>query len=224
MTAVARVFGPRRRTALAAAVASAALSAGTAFAAGLGVTAASLTSVSTPATVPSSTCWVTASADTYASSLGFLSNFGTATTLQVRSGLENKRTFVRFDLSECAIAAGAEIKAARLQLHLSAAPTSSRTYAVHRLTATWAEGTLNWNNQPGVAASATATTTTGTTAGVTLEWTVTTDVDAFVNGTTTNFGWRVADTAEGSLSALEGAFRSREGASPVPTLEVTYYP
>jgi hypothetical protein len=51
-------------------------------------------------------------------------------------------------------------------------------------------------------------------------------VQGFVAGTVTNNGWRVADAAEGALTAVTSILRSREGGTPSewPTLVVTYYP
>jgi hypothetical protein len=192
----------------------------------LPLTQARLTTHTVAATVPVSSCSLTSSADTYANS-AFLStgtNFGTATTLQVRSDvLGNKRTFVVFDLASCAIPAVARVLTSSLSLYLATAPTASRTYDLHRVSAGWTELGLTWSNQPATAASATASVTTGTTGGVTLPASVLADVSAFVAGTATNNGWQIKDRTEGGLSAREAQFSSREGATP-PSLVIGYYP
>lgn len=201
------------------------------FAASLALTPKRLTVFTSASSVPISTCTLTSAADTYADQGSASSNFGTATTMRVRSAVtllllqNNARTFVRFDLSACSIPTSARVLTAKMKLFLSTAPSASRTYRVHRLTGSWGETALTWNAQPSAAGTATASATTGTTNNVTIEWDVLTDVSGFVAGTTTNQGWRVMDSAEGSGTAREGTFRSREHgtASERPTLEITYY-
>jgi hypothetical protein len=144
-----------------------AFGAGLAAAASLSPTARSLTTYSTPSSVPLSSCTLTAVADAYTDRnvLNAGSNFGTGTTLSVRSDvLGDRRTFLRFDLSACANVALARVTSASVQLYLSTAPSASRTYDLQRVTATWTESGITWNSQPATAASATATVSTGTTS------------------------------------------------------------
>jgi hypothetical protein len=202
-------------------------SAATAFAASLTVTSSKLTSFSGATSVPTSTCTINPAADSYVSN-GLLqgdSNFGTATELHVSGGATDKRTFARFAvIGAGCVPSGAEVKSAKLRFVLTTAPGQSRTYVANRVSASWAEGTITWNNQPAVGVSS-GNVVTGTTTGVTLEWTVTTDVQAFASGTATNNGWRIADTDEsGLVGSQEGRFNSREAASSKPELVVVYYP
>jgi hypothetical protein len=205
------------------------LGGGIGYAASLTLTPKRLTVFATASSIPISTCTLaTSAADTYANgaALSQGSNFGTAAELHVRSDAAgNKRAFVRFDLSACPLPSGARVETATLTLHLSTAPSSSRTYQVHRVNASWAETTLTWTGQPAVAGSVTDSASTGTTSGTTIAWNVATDLQAFANGTA-NHGWRVADATEGALVGVEGRFRSREHASAGqrPRLVVTYYP
>jgi hypothetical protein len=202
------------------------------FAASLALTPKRLTIFTSASSVPISTCTLTSGADTYADEGSGGSNFGTATTMHVRSAVtlvllqDNKRSFVRFDLSSCSIPSSARVLTAKMRLFMSTAPSASRTYQVHRLTQSWGETTLTWNNQPTAAGTATASAATGTTSNVTIEWNVLADVSAFVAGTSTNQGWRVRDSAEGSGTAREGRFNTREHTtvSQRPSLEITYYP
>jgi hypothetical protein len=198
-----------------------------AFAASLSLSPKALVVYTSASSVPVSSCTLTAAGDTYADGavLNQGTNFGTATQLHVRSdALGNKRSFVRFDVSSC-IPSGARIKTATMSLFLATAPGASRTHQAHRVTASWDETTLTWSNQPGVVASPTDSVATGTTNNVTLSWTVTSDVQAFADGTANN-GWRLADSAEGSLGAQEGRYNSREHAAvgQRPSLSITYYP
>jgi hypothetical protein len=225
---------PLRRSLLALAATAAALGSGAAFAASLGITSGDLTTYTVATTVPIGSCTLTATADTYAdqATLSAGSNFGTGTTMQVESSQSlallptNKRSFARFDLSSCSIPSSAQVVSATLNLYLSTAPSASRTYNAHRVTATWGETTLTWNNQPGVAASATASIATGTTSGTTLSWNVASDVQSFVGGSLTNNGWRLSDSSESSATTRRGTFAAREigTASQRPSLAITYYP
>lgn len=200
-----------------------------AAAASLQLSPSSLTEYAAASAVPLSSCTLTASADAYVDSavLSSGSNFGTATTLNVRSDvLGNRRTFARFDLSACPSFGNARVTDASLRLFLSTAPSASRTYNLHRVTAAWTETGVTSSNQPAAAAAATASVATGTVSAVTLSWPVTAEVQSFVDGTATNFGWRIRDATEDSLTARSGTFSARENgtAAQRPSLVVTYYP
>ena len=215
---------------------SAVLASAVGFATALEITPQALTIFTSADTVPVTTCTLTtAEADTYAHEDSGGSNFGTATTLHVRSGVrtvlvltfpDNKRSFVRFDLASCSIPSSARVVTAQLKLFLSTAPTASRTYQAHRVTQSWTETNLDWDNQPTVAASATASAASGTANNVTIVWNVAADVQTFASGTATNNGWRVKDLTEDANTAREGRFNSSEHgtATQRPSLVVTYYP
>ncbi len=194
---------------------------GVAAASSVAVTSRSLGASAIPVTITTVTISPSV-ADTYASQAQPNSSFGTATTMNVqsRSGA-NMRSFVRFDLST--IPSNARVQLATLQLTMSVAPSASRVYEADRITQSWSEASLTWSTMP-PAASATATTSTGTTSGVVLSWAVTTDVASFVTGSATNYGWQITDTAESSASTRTGTFRTREygTAAARPKLVVTY--
>ncbi len=203
------------------------LGAGAALAASLGVTSSRLTDSTYASSITPTTCTLTgATNDSYVNQSSTGSNFGTATTVSVRSSaLANMRTFAQFSLSSCSIPANALITAANLKLFMNSAPAVTRTYDVHRVTASWSQSTVTWTNQPSVAAIATASVATGTTSSVTLTWNVTSDVQTFSDGTA-NYGWRIKDQTEDSATARTGQFRSTEygTASQRPILDITYYP
>jgi hypothetical protein len=222
------VQSPPRRALLLAAGAAGLAGAGVAVAAALGVSSARLTVQTYASSIPATSCTLNAAnADSYVQQQTPSSNFGTATTMHVRSasGSGNRRSFVQLVLGPCSIPGNALIVTANLKLFMHAAPAVSRTYAAHRVNGTWTESGITWTNQPAVAASATASVATGTTSNVTLTWNVTSDVQAFVDGTS-NYGWRIADTVENSATARIGQFRTAEHgtASQRPILEITYYP
>lgn len=192
------------------------------LAAGTGLSAQRLTVHSGATSVPLERCTLTPVAD---SDVDGLLNTGTSTTLRVRSSsLGNRRAFVRFDLSSCGLGGDDAIRGASLSLVLGTAPASSRTHELRRVTATWTETGITNANQPAVAGTATAAQPTGTTPGATLTWNVLADVQAFRAGTT-NDGWRISDSAEGAVSAVEGSYRSREFATATdrPKLTIDYY-
>jgi hypothetical protein len=221
---------PSRFLVLGAGALTALVATGMGVAALLGVTSTSVTVYTAASSIPPTVCTLSAAdADSYVSSGSTSSNFGTATSLNVQaSGVlgSDMRTFVQFSLAPCSIPANALITAAALDLYLYAAPGADRTYDAHRVTASWTETGITWSNQPGTAASATASVSTGTTDNVTQTWDVMSDVQAFVDGTANN-GWRIRDQNENPLLGTQlGQFRSAEHgtASQRPTLEITYYP
>lgn len=194
-------------------------------AATVGVSPRALTVYSTAAPVPLSSCTLAAAADSYVDGdvLAAGSNFGTATTLSVRSSvLGNRRSFARFDLTACPSFSNARVTDATLYLFATSA-AAGRTYDLHRVTASWTETVITWDNQPAVAASATAS---AATAAGEMSWSVTADVAAFVDGSATNSGWRIHDRNEGATLAETSTFASRENGTPAnrPRLEIDYYP
>lgn len=201
-------------------------SASVAFAASLSVTSSQVTTSSSSVSVGETTCTLTASADAGLDRATQNSNYGSLGFLSVRSqsGNNMRRSILRFDIATCGIPATAVISSATLGLTVSSGPGSSRTYGMHRVTGTWAEGTVTFRNQPPFAAAATSSVTTGT-APATLSWSVLTDVEAFARGTASNNGWLIKDSDEGASPVIETIFPSREAASAAdrPTLVIGYY-
>ena len=170
------------------------------------------------------------------------SNFGTQTTNDVAIGSAlNRRLYIRFDLSLCApaIPATATVRLATLRMYATALPTTCRTVDVFRVTATWTEAGITWNNQPFGSAinnpasgSASDTFAIGTPVGCQnatanafiVGAILTADVAAFAAGTATNFGWMLRDDVEGSVSLLTSTFSAKNlgTASQAPQLVVTY--
>ena len=133
----------------------------------------------------------------------------------------NRRSFVQFDLG--AIPAGANITSANLTLYIKEAPDASRTLLAQRIAGNWGASSLTWNNQPGTAGSAVAVQS-GTQSGVTLSWNVAADVQAMVDGSINNHGWRIVDAQEDSSTVYGYKFGTMETAngSERPSLTVTY--
>jgi hypothetical protein len=203
---------------------------GVAYAAATPLTSQKLTASSTSSSVAISTCTLPdgggangADRDTHVDEFQVFSNFGTATGMDVQSSTFDKRSLVSFSLASCSIPATASVRTATLTLFMSAAPAASRTYEVRRVTATWTETGVNWSNQPAVAGSATATFATGTTTGARTA-SVLADVQAFVAGTQTNYGWRIGDQTEGASGSSTFSTAEHGTSSQRPKLEITYYP
>ncbi len=163
-------------------------------------------------------------ADTSADESKPTNNYGTNTTILVRSwqSAKDARSFVEFDVSS--IPSGSTVNTATLTLCARRVPGSTRTIDLHRITASWVETTLTWNNQPSVAASVTdSTTTPGSPACMT--WDVAADVQLWIDGTA-NEGWRAKDSVEGQGTRYITEFAARENGTPAdrPILDVNYTP
>ena len=90
-------------------------------------------------------------------------NYGSSSDLRVRSNgrfywseQRNNRTYVQFDLSS--IPSGSTINSAELRLYMYDAPNQNRTYRVHRVTQSWGETTITWNNAASYDSTVTAST------------------------------------------------------------------
>lgn len=148
-------------------------------------------------------------------------NEGTDVLVTVRSKKKKNHMFVKLDVST--IPSGSTVSSATLTMCATAVPHPARIYEAFRVTASWSESTITWNNQPAADASFTDTATTPGTPGC-MTWTVTPDVQAWVDGSS-NDGWRIGDASEGSGPNKITAFRSREDtAVPAdqPSLRVDY--
>src|SRR5207302_7938924 len=78
---------------------------------------------------------------------------GNALIVDHKSTTDEKRAFLRFDLSGIS----GTINSAKLRTTISTEgnQATTRTDDVYRVTATWTDASITWNNQPGVAGSAT---------------------------------------------------------------------
>jgi len=168
-------------------------------------------------------------------------NYGDMSEIWVISYLSgqarNQRVFVHFNLPQ--ISTGSTVTLATLYLYMKDAPSADRTYGAHRVDPNdWTEGTgakgsgidwvtydgsTSWTTPGGDFLGATSTTATGTTSGVWLDWTVTTDVSAFVAGTASNYGWCIKDATEDEGTEYKSDFYSKETSeTQKPYLEITF--
>lgn len=142
-------------------------------------------------------------------------NFGNAAELRVRTQAfgNNRRTLVYFPLP--AVPANCTLTSATLRVFATSAG-GGRTVDAYRASAAWAEGNVTWNNQPGTTGAAVG----APSASGWVQWDVTGHVTAMYAGS--NFGFRLRDRTESSLSAQQQTYRSSEASSNRPELVVTF--
>jgi parallel beta-helix repeat protein len=155
-----------------------------------------------------------ATADAWVDQSSPSSNKGADTILKVRSQgpSGNFRSLVRFALPS--VPAGCVVESATLRMFASAS-TAGRSLEARRLTSTWSEGAVTWNNQP--QAEPVAATTSG--PGY-RSWVVTSAVKGMLEGTVANHGFRVQDGAENASG--EQGFHARDKGSDPPQLVIRY--
>lgn len=173
------------------------------------------------------TCSLQPVADAHVRQDDAQTTYGSAVLLEIDSDPSAaRRVFLRFDLAGCspAIPADAIVHSATIRMTLAASAAEARSYDLHRVTASWSEGTVNWDNQPAPAGSASgsASVAAGTAASTVLEWNVAADVQDLVSGAAANDGWRVSDNAEGSAPSSLLQLHSREDSAGRPELVITY--
>jgi len=215
----------------------------------VGTAGAATTPFSSRALAVSRTCTLTGTAssstvavETWVDQNAPNTNSGGTTTMFVQAnGTKNRRTYLRFDLTRCvpAIPATATVTEAVLRLFMNQISTACTTEDVFRVTSSWGETTITWNNQPfgtainnpptgqrtGSIAVGAAPCTNSTNNVYVTGWNVTTDVAAFVAGTATNYGWMIRDDNEGSANH-NSRYVTSEANQPTqgPQLIVTYDP
>ena len=231
----------RRSLALSLAILAVAVGgAGTVMAATLSLTSKTLTVYRT-CTLTATPSTSTAESDAFVNQASANSTNGTGATMDIQSSnAANRRIYIRFDLTKCrtAIPAAASVKSATLRLYVSAIPAVCRTEDIFRVTASWSETTITWNNQP-FGTSVNNPPTAQRTSAITIGgapcqntatgtyvngWDVTADLAAFVAGSATNYGWMLRDDTENSASARLARFSTREAnvLAQSPQLIVSY--
>ncbi len=160
----------------------------------------------------------------------------------------SRRAMIQFDLSD-SIPANAVITEVSLTLNLNKTLAGSSNQSLHRVTASWLEGSSNASGQEGggtgsspgevtwihrsfdtlrwaaaggdFAATASATTNVGAVGSYT--WSgpdLIADVEAWVANPSSNFGWILIGDEAATGSAKR--FDSREASDNRPTLSITY--
>ncbi|MBN1261058.1 MAG: DNRLRE domain-containing protein [Anaerolineae bacterium] len=153
-------------------------------------------------------------------------NFGNTTDMWVGydhcdGGLVS-RSLVKFDVS--AIPAGAQISGATFSVYLiNSCDIGERTHTLrsYRVTGSWSESTVTWNNQPSVGESY------GSVAVPSLSWgwyslNVTNLVKGWVNGAYTNYGLALRSNESSGNDSARLGFATSEYAGREPNIVITY--
>jgi hypothetical protein len=172
--------------------------------------------------------------DSYINSGATTTNYGTnVNLLDGRSGNTYQKALIQFDLSS--IPSGSTIESATLQLYATATGNQQDTVNIYRLRRSWNETQVTWvksdtatslgsvgaaNTSSDFVNTIIASTPINGGTGVWYSWTVTNEVDAFVNHSVTNNGWLLYPTSP--TGQEQTTFSSREG-SFIPKLVVTYH-
>ncbi len=142
-------------------------------------------------------------------------NYGSICHLSVESRNTNKnqRSFIRFNFN---LPVTTTINSASLDLFMSSAPASSRTYQLKRALSSWDELGITWDNQP-ASGTVVSSATTGTADNQLLAWDVKTDVQNFVTSPSDNYGWVIGESSEDAGgTGFNASFVSRNAAATNP--------
>lgn len=141
-------------------------------------------------------------------------NYGNAASLLVRSlSAGNRRAVVYFPLP--AVPANCTLTSATLRL-FAASAAGGRSINAYRAAAPWAEGTVTWSNQPGIAGAPVGSPS----ASGWVQWNVTSHVGIMYAGS--NFGFLLRDRIENAASGQQQSYRSSEAFNNHPELVVTF--
>ena len=128
---------------------------------------------------------------------------------------------IKFDVSS--IPSGTTIISASLYMYYWSFQDSNpagRPITLYRVTSDWDETSVTWNTQPSCASQPTTSSTVPSSYGW-MSWDVTSDVEDFVNGIRTDYGWKITDEKYwGSWDLPTTRFRTTNYGSFIPYLEV----
>ena len=165
----------------------------------------------------------TAGKDAFISSVNPTANYGTDTNLHAGAlASDKRRSLLQFALP--AIPVGSAVSVAGLMLYLVGGDTGDYNIDAYNVTSTWDESTVNWNNQPSLSASASATVVASTTYNIWLTWSIISLVQGWVNGTLSNYGVVLVNASE-TLNNTSKAFWSSDYTTDTtlrPKLVITY--
>ena len=137
-------------------------------------------------------------------------------------GIYEDDILIKFDLSD--IPSGTEIISASLNLYYyrwTENNPAGRRLNLHRITSSWQENTVTWNTRPSYTSVVTSYSFVPSSTYNWMEMDATSDVQDFVNGYETNYGWQIMDeTYWGTYDIPAAWFRQKEYGSNKPYLDV----
>jgi hypothetical protein len=157
-------------------------------------------------------------------------NYGTSTDLRIRNNYGGGGspgwycdTLIKFDLSS--VPTGSTIISATLKLYYYTYWNNNpagRNLNLYSIICPWDEHTVTGYSKPWHATLRTSYSTVPSSFGW-MNWNVKNDVQDFIDGCVTNFGWRITDENYwGQVNIPFIAFYSKEKGSYTPVLEVKY--
>ena len=131
---------------------------------------------------------------------------------------------IRFDVSS--IPTNVSVQYAYLKLYYYAwkdTNPAGRTLRLFRATSAWNENTVTWNTQPTYTAQSTSFAIVPSSTKTWMEWDVTGDVQAFVNGSLPNYGWKITDDTPWNYANIPiTRFYAKEFGDFIPYLLIGY--
>jgi hypothetical protein len=154
-------------------------------------------------------------------------NFATtnALTVDADSAGQRYRTYIQFDLSS--IPATAVVTEADMGLYYcwNVPGAVAEPVGVYKVTSSWSESLLTWNNQPAVNATVQATVTIPASAtGGFVNWTISGLAQNWVSSTVANHGVMLRQTDDSTYGGRKEFYSSDwTDAAMRPKLAITYY-
>ncbi len=130
---------------------------------------------------------------------------------------------IKFDVTS--IPTGSTIVSAKLYLYYYDYdynnPDAHSVLELYRMTSNWNEDTVTWNTRPVNSVFKTSATVPSSFAWI--DWDVTSDIQNFVDGTVSNYGWKIHDSYEwDNFDIPVTKFVTKEYGSYIPYLEIEY--
>ena len=159
------------------------------------------------------------SADTYIDEANPDTNYGTETTLHLKTQASNvRRSLVKFDIPVALY--GAYVSAASLHWYVTTEKAYATDIVTYKLTSAFVVGTVTWNTKPTVDTATNYRTFSWASAGD-VSGDIAPLVQIWCNSPSTNYGLQIRRTTVDS--ELSTQCSSADGAN-TPSLVITYQP
>ncbi|MGB6370773.1 MAG: DNRLRE domain-containing protein [Atribacterota bacterium] len=164
--------------------------------------------------------------DALVSNLFTESNYGSSEIIDAGTFASGTtvRSYIQFDLSS--VSENARVIDADLRLYQYGTPgTENCIIDLHKVTSGWQEGTVDWSSQPNYSTETEYSTNITAGAATWKLWDIDTLVQAWLDGTVTNYGMALLVTDETTLDTIV-YFHSSDYTTDTtkrPKLEIDYY-